>query len=112
MTPVDQGKTTEPGYRTLDGVQKNGMATGTIMVLVVGALIISGGSYWAMNRNHQTSPATTGQGSPSVMAPVTDKVSPLPQTSPPQAAPAPATTTEPDINQGVDSEESPTMPKR
>ena len=109
----------DPVYRDRYGVRKDeGIGAGVIFALVLGALIVGGGAYWAMNRNHPTTTATnppaittTGQGSPRTMAPVIDQVRPLPQTSLPQNAPAPATTTEPGIKQGVDAEALPATPK-
>ena len=117
--------TVDPAYRDRSPDSTEGMGTGTLLGMMLGALLLAAGGIWAFSGPQPTTtatnppPVTTGQGSPSMSPPpVTTGQggasqtthAPVPTTAP--IAPS-ITPTAPsiDTNKGVDVEESPTMKK-
>ena len=98
-----------PTYRHPDTRRNMGPVALSMMVV---AMLALGAIYYALKIDHSTPvasdtpPTTTGQGSPSAMAPVIDEVKPAPTT------PTPPANVDDPAKQGVDVEESPTMPSK
>ena len=103
--------TVDPAYRDRSPDSTEGMGTGTLLGMMLGALLLAAGGIWAFSGTQPTitatnpPPTTTGQGGASQTT-----HAPVPTTAP--IAPS-ITPTAPsiDTNQGVDVEESPTIKK-
>ena len=120
--------TVDPAYRDR---RKESMGTGSVVGMMLGALLLVAGAIWAFGPQQTTTatnppPTTTGQAGSSQPTPApmnpppvttgqggTSQMAPAPVRSAVPAAPSvvPLTPSAPDTNQGVDAEESPTAKK-